>query len=356
LARDKKKYFNKYFDRRIFMTQTTRRQFIGKMVTAASAVALPSWAIGAPQFRYKLGHSTPADHPFHKRLVEAASAVLEQTGGRLNIQVFPASQLGGDNDLLSQVRSGAVEFFPAPGLILASVLPVTAIDGMGFAFANYDKVWEAMDGDLGVYVRGQIMEKTPLVAMDKMWDLGYRQITNSMRPINTAEDLIGLKLRVPGAPALLSLFQSLGVAPVSMQFGEVYTALQTKVVDGQENPFAQIDTGKFYEVQKYLSLTNHVWDGFWIVANGNAWKRLPKDIQEVVNRVFNEKALLQRADLVALDSSLADQLKAKGLIINVVDTTSFRAKLKSVGFYANWRKQIGDQAWKLLENHVGVLD
>ncbi|GHU34919.1 ABC transporter substrate-binding protein [Betaproteobacteria bacterium] len=337
------------------MTQTTRRQFIGKMVTTMGAVALSSKAIGAPQFRYKLGHSTPAEHPFHKRLVEAASAILEQTGGRLNIQVFPASQLGGDNDLLSQVRSGAVEFFPAPGLILASVLPLTAIDGMGFAFANYDKVWEAMDGDLGAYVRSQIVEKTPLVAMDKMWDLGYRQITNSVRPINTADDLVGLKLRVPGAPALVSLFQGLGVAPVSMQFGEIYTALQTKVVDGQENPLAQIDTGKFYEVQKYISLTNHVWDGFWIVANGAAWKRLPKDIQEIVNKVFNEKALLQRADLVTLNQTLADQLKTKGLSINTADTTSFREKLKKVGFYANWRKQIGDKAWNLLEQHVGVL-
>ncbi len=102
---------------------------------------------------------------------------LEKTSGRLNIQVFPNSQLGGDNDLLSQVRSGAVEFFPAAGLILASVLPVTAIDGMGFAFPNYDKVWEAMDGDLGAYVRTQIASNTNLVPMNKMWDLGYRQVT-----------------------------------------------------------------------------------------------------------------------------------------------------------------------------------
>ena len=255
-----------------------RRQFVGGAAMAISAAALSSKAIGA-QFNYKLGHSTPADHPFNKRLVEASKEILEQTGGKLNIQIFPASQLGGDNDLLSQVRSGAVEIFPAAGLILASVLPVTAVDGMGFAFPSYDKIWPAMDGDLGAYVKKQILASTPLVPLDKMWDLGYRQITNSARPIATADDLKGLKLRVPGAPALVSLFQALGVAPVSMQYGEIYTALQTKVVDGQENPLSQIDSGKFYEVQKYMSLTNHVWDGFWMIVNGNAWKRLPPDIQ-----------------------------------------------------------------------------
>ncbi|WP_412065783.1 TRAP transporter substrate-binding protein [Rhizobium sp. SYY.PMSO] len=331
-----------------------RRHFMGGAAAAVAAATISSSALGA-QFRYKLGHSTPADHPFSKRLVEASAEILEKTSGRLNIQVFPNSQLGGDNDLLSQVRSGAVEFFPAAGLILASVLPVTAIDGMGFAFPNYDKVWEAMDGDLGSYVRDQITVNTNLVPMNKMWDLGYRQITNSARAINTADDLTGLKLRVPGAPPLVSLFQGLGVAPVSMQFGEIYTALQTKVVDGQENPLSQIDTGKFYEVQKYMSLTNHVWDGFWIIANGAAWKRLPEDIQNIANTVFSEKAVLQRADLVTLNQSLIDQLKGKGLAINTTETDSFRAKLKQAGFYANWRKQIGDEAWTRLEHYTGPL-
>jgi tripartite ATP-independent transporter DctP family solute receptor len=317
-------------------------------------MALSSRAFGA-EFNYKLGNSTPADHPFNKRLMEASAAVLEKTGGRLNIQIFPASQLGGDNDLLSQVRSGAVEFFPAPGLILASVLPVTAIDGMGFAFPNYESVWKAMDGDLGAFVRSEILAKTNLVPMDKMWDLGFRQITNSVRPIQSAADLEGLKLRVPGAPALVSLFQALGVAPVSMQFGEVYTALQTHVVDGQENPMSQIDSGKLYEVQKYLSMTNHVWDGFWITANSAAWSRLPDDAKQAVNDAFNATALLQRADIEALNGGLADSLTAKGLAINVAETESFRAKLREAGFYTDWRSKIGDQAWEILEGYAGKL-
>lgn len=331
-----------------------RRTFVTGAAAAIGAAALSSRAIGA-EFNYKLGNSTPAEHPFNLRLMEASAEVLEKTGGRVNIQIFPASQLGGDNDLLSQVRSGAVEFFPAPGLILASVLPVTAINGMGFAFPNYEAVWTAMDGDLGSFVRGEISSKTNLVPLTNMWDLGFRQITNSVRPIQSAADLAGLKLRVPGAPALVSLFQALEVAPVSMQFGEVYTALQTHVVDGQENPMSQIDSGKLYEVQKYLSMTNHVWDGFWISANGAAWARLPEDAQQAIQEAFNAKALLQRADIEALNGGLADALTAKGLAINVAETDSFRVKLREAGFYTDWRAKIGDQAWEILEGYAGKL-
>jgi tripartite ATP-independent transporter DctP family solute receptor len=331
-----------------------RRTFVSGTAAALGATALSSRALGA-EFNYKLGHSTPAEHPFHKRLVEASAQVLEKTSGQLDIQIFPASQLGGDNDLLSQVRSGAVEFFPAPGLILASVLPVTGIDGMGFAFPGYDDIWKAMDGDLGAFVRSEISSKTNLVPLDKMWDLGYRQITNSVRPIKSADDLVGLKLRVPGAPPLVSLFQALDVAPVSMQFGEVYTALQTHVVDGQENPLSQIDIGKLYEVQTYLSMTNHVWDGFWIVGNGAAWQRLPETAQQAVQEAFNAKALLQREDLAQLNGGLADTLKQKGLEVNVAETESFRVKLREAGFYADWRSKIGDQAWEILESYAGKL-
>lgn len=328
-----------------------RRTFLGASVVATTLVGRAR----AAEFTYKLGHSTPANHPFSIRLNEVAAMIKERTSGRMELQLFPASQLGGDNDLLSQVRSGAVEFFPGAGLILASVLPVTAIDGMGFAFQGYDEVWAAVDGDLGKFVAGEIKANTNLVPLNKVWDLGFRQITNSVRPIGTAADLEGLKLRVPGAPALVSLFESLGVAPTSMQFGEVYTALQTGVVDGQENPLATIDAGKFYEVQKYLAMSNHVWNGFWMLANADAWGRLPEDIQEIVNASFSEGALLQRDDLAKMNTGLEEQLAAKGMEITQIDTDSFRNKLREAGFYATWREKIGGQAWEILEAYAGKL-
>ena len=166
----------------------------------------------------------------------------------MKLTIFQASKLGGDNDLLSQARSGAVDFVQPAGLILASILPVAAVNGMGFSFKEYAQVWTAVDGDLGDYVRAQIGAKTGLVPMEKRWDLGFRQITTSAKPVEKAGDLSGLKLRVPGAPALVSLFTALGASPVSMQFGEVYTSLQTRVVDGQERkirvPVEDIGVGR----------------------------------------------------------------------------------------------------------------
>ena len=332
----------------------TRRTLLASSAAAAAIAALPLRA-GAAEFEYRMGHSSPESHPFHKRLLVVADRIAKETGGRMTLTIFPASQLGGDNDLLSQARSGAIEFVQPAGLILASVLPVAAVNGMGFAFKNYSQVWEAIDGDLGNYVREQIAATAGLIPMERRWDLGFRQITSSDKPINSAADVEGLKLRVPGAPALVALFKALGAYPVSMQFGEVYTSLQTHIVDGEENPLSVIDAGKFYEVQKYCAITNHVWDGYWICANPDAWARLPEDIQIIVARAFNETALLERDDLAQLDQSLQATLEAKGVTFTKPDIATFRDKLNSAGFYAEWHEKIGNEGWTLLEKYVGKL-
>jgi len=335
-------------------TKLTRRTLIAATAAAGAASVLPRRA-SAAEFEFKMGHSTPAAHPFHKHCLAVAERIGKETGGRMTLNVFPNSQLGGDNDLLSQVRSGAIEICQPAGQILASIIPLAAINGMGFAFDSYAKVWPAMDGELGGYVRRQVMAKVNLVPMERIWDLGFRQITNSIKPIKTAADLSGMKLRVPGAPSLVSLFKALGSHPVSMQFGEVYTSLQTKVVDGQENPLSQIDAGKFYEVQKYCSISNHVWDGHWIVFNKAAWERLPDDVKTIVARAFNEGALAQRSEVAALNNSLQADLEKKGLAFNTAETQSFRELLAKAGFYKEWHDKLGNEVWSLLEKQVGKL-
>ena len=256
---------------------------------------------------------------------QAADRILKATGGRVEIRLFPNNQLGSDTDMLSQLRSGAIEFFTLSGLILSTLVPPASINGVGFAFKDYDQVWAAMDGKLGAYVRGEI-DKRGLHALDKIWDNGFRQTTTSSKPIKTPDDMRGMKLRVPVSPLWTSMFTALGASPASINFSEVYSALQTHIVDGQENPLSLIDTAKLYEVQKYCSMTNHMWDGFWFLANRRAWERLPPDLQEIVAREINASAVAEREDLAKANTEVKAGLEGKGLVFNDVDTAAVPAE------------------------------
>ena len=219
------------------MTQFTRRDFL--IATGAAAITGP-WVhtAHAAEFEFKFGTNLPATHPLSARLIEAAKAIKEQTDGKLNIRVFPNNQLGGDPAMFTQLRSGALEFFTVSGAnALSSLVPKAALSGVGFAFKSYDQVWQGMDGDLGKHIRAQITG-AGLVVMDRIWDNGFRQITNNVKPITSVADLSGMKIRVPIGKLWISLFESLGAAPSGISFNEVYSALQTRVVDGQENPLA----------------------------------------------------------------------------------------------------------------------
>ena len=242
--------------------------------------------------------------------------------------MFPNSQLGSSTDMFSQVRSGAIDIFTI-GSPIVNAVPIAAISSIAFAFPTFDQVWAAVDGDLGAHVRRAIGTGINLIALEKMWDNGYRQITTSSKPITKPDDLKGMKLRVPVSPLFTSMFKALGTAPTAINFVEVYSALQTKLVDGQENPLALIDTAKFYEVQKYCSLTSHMWEGFWMVANRRSWERLPDDLRGTAQRLLNEGAVKQRADMVKLNATLEDELKKKGLTFNNVDKKPFQDALRS---------------------------
>ena len=304
------------------------------------------------EFTYKYANNLPVTHPMNLRAKEAADKIKQETNGRVEIQIFPNNQLGSDTDMLSQVRSGGVEFFTLSPLILSTLVPNASISGIGFAFPNYDTVWKAMDGELGAYVRGQIT-KANLVVMDKIWDNGFRQITSSNKPIQTPDDLKGFKIRVPVSPLWTSMFSAFGSAPASINFAEVYTALQTKVVDGQENPLAIISTAKLFEVQKFVSMTNHMWDGFWFLANRRAWERLPEDLRAVVAKHLNASAVEERADVAKLNATVKGELATKGMQFNDPDPALFRETLRKAGFYAEWKKKYGDEAWAILEKSVG---
>jgi tripartite ATP-independent transporter DctP family solute receptor len=342
--------------------EKTGMSFSRRTLLKASAATAVFGGISVPhiaraqtaEFSYKYANNLPDSHPMNARAKEMAAAIKSETKGRFDLQIFPNNQLGSDTDMLSQIRSGGVEFFTLSGLILATLVPAASINGIGFAFPDYATVWKAMDGELGAHIRGEI-KKSGLEVMDKIWDNGFRQTTSSTKPINGPDDLKGFKIRVPVSPLWTSMFKAFDAAPASINFSEVYSALQTKIVEGQENPLAIISTAKLYEVQKYCSLTNHMWDGFWFLMNRKAWQALPDDIKTIVAKNVNDAALKERADTEKLNAGLKDDLTKKGLVFNQPEPGPFRDKLRSAGFYSEWKGKYGEQAWSLLEKAVGKL-
>src|SRR5215203_6098374 len=197
-----------------YMILSRRRLLtVGSTAFAGAVVGAP-FIVRAQQaeFTYKYANNLPDSHPMNARAREMAAAIKAETNGRFELQIFPSSQLGSDTDTLSQLRSGGVEFFTLSGLILSTLVPAASINGAGFAFPDYATVWKAMDGDLGAYIRQQTA-KVNLVAMDKIWDNGFRQTTTSTKPINAPDDLRGLKIRVPVSPMWTSMFKAFDAAP-----------------------------------------------------------------------------------------------------------------------------------------------
>ena len=329
----------------------TRKQFLAG--TAAGVFAIGS-ARAARRTVVRLGLDLPTDHPTTVNLNAAAKTIKDTANGELELLVFPNSQLGDDTHMLGNLRSGAMQMMAIGDNILATLVPTCAIDNIGFAFKDPDTAWRALDGAVGDVVRADIA-KTGVQPMHRIWDEGFREITSSTKPINTPEDLHGFKIRVPPSPISLSLFQALGAAPVTINAAELYTSLQTHVVDGQENPLGNIQTMKLNQVQTYCSLTNHMWVGYWLLANGPFWQGLPAEQQKLLSDTLDAQALAQRQANQRLEVSLEATLKQQGMQFTTPDRDAFKEALIKSGFYKTWQRKFGPSLWSALEAVTGPL-
>ena len=338
------------------MVGVSRRNLLkAAALSVPASLAMPYIsARAARKFTYKYGNNLTLTHPLNIRAAEAADRIRQETDGDLDIRIFPSNQLGGDTDMLNQVRTGAIDFFTPSAFVISTLVPLAPINAVGFAFPDYDHVWAAMDGDLGTFISKEI-DKAGLHLMRTVWDNGFRQLTTYDVDVKTPDDLVGLKVRVPVSQFCISLFEALGAAPTSMQFSEVYTALQTKIVDAQENPLPILQTAKLYEVQQYCMLTNHMWDGFYFVASGKTWERLPEDMRTIAENALNDSGRKQREDIAKLNTSLQADLEAEGMTFRHPDPEQFRSVLTEKGFYIQWHEKFGDEAWSCLEKYVGKL-
>jgi tripartite ATP-independent transporter DctP family solute receptor len=339
------------------MLRVSRRSLLKSsvgLVAAGTLVKSPAVLAQAAPLKLKFGNDLPATHSVNVRLKEAIEAIAAETNGQVAISLFPNNQLGSDTDMMTQLRSGALELATMPGTVLSTLIPTASLTGVGFAFTNYDKVWAAMDGEVGKFIRANI-EKVGLVPFEAVWDNGFRQITSSTHPINTPDDLKNFKIRVPVVPLWVSMFSALGAAPVSIPLSEAYSALQTKIADGQENPLALIESAKFYEVQKFCSLTNHAWDGFWLLSSARIWKTVPQDTQKVMQKHFNAAAQKQRDDIVQANADYRKALESKGLTFNTTQAEAFQAALAKTSFYKDAKAKFGEEGWSLLQKYAGNI-
>jgi TRAP-type transport system periplasmic protein len=304
-----------------------------------------------PQFRYRLGLNQPTGSPTAKRISEMAEAMRRESGGEFLIEVFPESQLGPDPKMFTDLRSGALEFFMA-GATLGEVAPTSALPLLPFAFRDSKAVFAALDGTLGDQIRSELA-KNGIHAFRHCLQNGFHHLTTSTRPVHTAADLAGLKIRSPGGAIARDFFEAFGAEAGYVPFNQMYDALKARSFDGQSDPLGVVLSLKLFEVQTYLSLTAHWWSGFTLLANATAWGALPREIRGVVEGNAEKFALLQRDDIEEVNARGAEELARKGMKINTADTDSFRAKLGD--FYTRWRTKAGPTIWRLLESYAGGI-
>jgi tripartite ATP-independent transporter DctP family solute receptor len=332
----------------------TRREFV-RGLAAASGTLLLTHCARAAEFELRQYHNQPAGSPLDLWLGKMWDAVKAETSGRVQVQTFPDNNklAGGDPAALNMVASGELDFFTLNGGSVGNLVPAANVQGLLFAFRTPEQVFGALDGDLGDYLREDGKSKGLYAVPKGCFDNGFHQITCSTHPIRTVDDLQGLKIRTPDAPIYVEAWKAMGASPVVANFNKLYETLKTGAAEAQTNPLAVAELLKLYEVQKYVSLTNHGWSGFNLLANWNLWQRFPADVQKVIERNVVKYVRLQREELSAFNAELRTKLATQGMTFNEADTSSFRPRLTA--YYARWKDAVGARAWSLLEGHVGKL-
>ncbi|HEX7124375.1 MAG TPA: TRAP transporter substrate-binding protein [Thermodesulfobacteriota bacterium] len=311
------------------MRLISRRQLL---VAVAASAALgvsglgPGSAAAAEPVVLRLGHVGFPNSLFDITANEFAKRVNQQLKGKVEVRVFHSSQLGSDEQMLKGVRVGAPEMF-LPSTIMSTVDAKFGVFEMPYIIVSRAHMKKVAESPV---IEQMLFSGLPAKGLRVLgiWENGFRHITNNVRPIVRPEDLKGIKLRVPSGVWRVRMFQAYGANPSPMPLNEVYSALQSGVMDAQENPLAQIWGAKFHEVQKYLSMTGHVYSPAYLTIGETAWKRLAPDVQQALARIAREVGDFARSEGERLDSELIGQMK--GIAVNEADKDAFIRASSSV--------------------------
>lgn len=318
------------------MTYLSRRTAMGLL--AAASIASP--AVAQQKTVLKLGWTTGdgAQDPYAIGARAFKEEIEKAAGGRIEVQLFPNRALGDERPMIDGMRLGTVDMGIITNAVIAQIEPAFQINDMPFLFRDEAQAQRVLDGTVGDQLR-QRLDTRGIMALGYM-EGGFRHMINNVRPVNTPDDVKGVKYRVLQSPIYIGLFTALGGTAVPMAWGETFTAVQQGAVDGLEIPAAVIDANKYNEVTKYLSLTNHIYSMIGLLASKRSFDRLPADLQTAVRDAAKIATAKQRAQAVANAREIVERLKTKGMQVNALpDVAPFRHAVMPM--YENFRQQIG---------------
>jgi TRAP-type transport system periplasmic protein len=293
--------------------------FQRRTLIAVAAVAMLSATSAFAQFSdrvIKMSNGVNEDHPVGAGVKKMQEVLAAKSGGKLKITAFWGGSAGGDLQATQALRAGTQEMVVTSSSPLVGIVKELGVFDLPFLFANEKEADAVLDGNAGQFFNKKL-EDAGLVNL-AYWENGFRNLTNSKKPVAKVEDFDGVKVRVMQNNIFLDTFKTLGTNAVPMAFGEVFTALETKTIDGQENPFVTIDTSKFYEVQKYLSVTRHAYTPFLVLYSKKMWDTLSPQEQTVLREAAMEGQKVQRSTIRANDQKALANLKAKGMQVNEI--------------------------------------
>jgi tripartite ATP-independent transporter DctP family solute receptor len=306
------------------------------MMLALAVALLTIPGVSQAKTVLKLGHLSPTDHHYHKAAIMFRDLVAKKTNGEVEVKVFPANQLGKQRELVEGAQLGTVDMVLTSDVLLSSFEESMGVLNMPYLFRDIEHVGKVLDGAIGKKLSGNLAKKNLMVLA--YWENGFRHITNSKRPINKPADLDGLKVRTPSGYIFIESFKAFGASPTPMAFGELYSALQLGTVDGQENPVSHAVTQKFYEVQKYLSLTNHIHVSEPLLMSKIIFDGLKPEYQKALVEAAVEVAPWIRNEVESLKSEQLAFLKTK-MEVNSADREAFETAAQVV--YDKYDKKFG---------------
>lgn len=317
------------------------KKFFSVCMGFVAIAAFAGAAFAASQYTIKVGYIGSDSHPTMRAMKDVFTKEIEEgAGGRIKVELYPNGQLGGDRELSEAVQIGTIQMAIPSSSALAGFDKRIQVLDLPYLFTTRQAAFSAVDGILGEKLNSYMAAKGIMILGYQ--ENGFRHVTNNRNPIRTPEDLKGLKIRTMENPMHIAFFKGLGANPTPMSWGELYTALQQGTVDAQENPYAMIDDGKFYEVQKYVSETGHVFSYEILIANKKFMEKLPEDLRTLVVKAAKDATARQRQLMEEEESVFKDKVVKAGMQVNVLtpeDKKPFVAATAKV--YKQFEKDLG---------------